>query len=159
MKSLVTYYSFSGNTDNIAKIFGRLMEAKGVVDIQRLRAQEEIASFIGQCKAARMHKRAALADGINFDASSYDLILIGSPVWAFAPAPAMNTFLDKLSGIKDKRVVVVLTSGSGLGVGACFKYIKRILELKGPSRIDEINIPDRKNKDWDFVTSSLQKVL
>jgi flavodoxin len=159
MKSLITYYSFSGNTDKIANIFGKILEDKGAVDIQRLKPQNEITTFMAQCTAARKHESAVLGDNVKFDASPYDLILIGSPVWAFAPTPAMNTFLDKISGLKGKRVVVLLTSGSGLGVNACFKNIHKILEAKGASRIDEINIPDRKNKDGDFVTSSLQKIL
>ena len=67
--------------------------------------------------------------------------------------------LYKFNGLKGKRAVVLLTSGSGLGVKACFKNIRKILEAKGASKITEINIPDRKNKDNDFVASSLQQIL
>jgi len=159
MRSLITYYSFSGNTDRIANIFAKILQTKGEVDIQRLTPKDEITDFIGQCRAARAHKKAVLEGSVKFDASPYDLILIGSPVWAFAPTPAMNTYLDNLSGLSGKRAVVLLTSGSGLGVGYCFKNIRKVLEAKGAARINEINIPDRKNKDGDFVTSSLQKIL
>lgn len=159
MRTLISYYSFSGNTEKIVNIFGKVLGTKGPVDIQRLKPQNEITTFMGQCAAARKHEKAALGENIKFDASSYDMVLIGSPVWAFAPTPAINTFLDKVSGLSGKRVVVLLTSGSGLGVKACFKNIRKILEAKGAVRIDEINIPDRKNKDGDFVTSSLQTIL
>lgn len=159
MKTLVTYYSYSGNTDRIAGIFGRMLETRGEVHVQRLKPVTEIKSFIGQCRAARKAEKAMLQEGVRFDTASYDLVLIGSPVWALAPAPAVNTFLANLTGLKDKRVIVLLTSGSGLGVKNCFKNIRAILEAKGASRIDEINIPDKKNKDNDFVAASLQKVL
>lgn len=159
MRTLVTYYSFSGNTDKLVKIFGKMLEPKGAVDIQRLRIKDEITSFMGQCMAARQHKRAVLEGDVKFDASSYDLIIIGSPVWAFAPTPAVNTYLDKVSGLGGKRAIVLLTSGSGAGVGNCFKCMRTVLKEKGVSRIDEINIPDRKNKDSDFVTSSLQRAI
>lgn len=159
MKTLISYYSFSGNTDKIVNIFGKILGTKGLVDIQRLKPQSEITTFMGQCAAARKHEKAVLGQDVKFDASPYDMVLIGSPVWAFAPTPAINTFLDNISGLSGKRVVVLLTSGSGLGVKACFKNIRKILEAKGAVRIDEINIPDRKNKDGDFVTSSLQKIL
>ena len=159
MKTLITYYSYSGNTDKIAKIFGKMLEVKGEVHLQRLKPTSEIKSFIGQCRAARNGEKTILEQGVKFDTVSYDLVLIGSPVWAFAPTPAINTFLENLSGLKDKRVIVLLTSGSGLGVRSCFKHIRKVLEARGASRIDEINIPDRKNRDNDFVTSSLQKIL
>jgi len=160
MKSLLTYYSFSGNTDKVMQIFGKILTAKGgEVDIQRLRPQDEIKTFIGQCQAAWLRKRAALPDNVKFDAASYDLVLIGSPVWAFAPTPAMNAFLDKLSGLNGKRAIVLLTSGSGVGVQACFKNIRKILESKGVSRIDEINIPDRKQGDGKFIAESIESVI
>lgn len=159
MKSLITYYSYSGNTDKIARMFGKILEAKGEVHIQRLKPAEEIKSFIRQCSAARNKLKAPLGQGVKFDVDSYDIILICSPVWAFAPTPAINTFLENISGLNGKRVIVLLTSGSGMGVKACFGHMKKLLKAKGASRIDEINIPDRKKKDGDFVASSLQKLL
>lgn len=159
MKSLIAYYSFSGNTDKVAKIFGKMLQAKGEVDMQRLVPKNEIKDFLGQCKAARAYRRAALEGSVRFDVTPYDLILIGSPVWAFAPTPAINTYLDNISGLTGKKVIVLLTSGSGLGVRHCFKNIRKVLEAKGAAGIGEINIPDRKQGDGDFITSSLQKIL
>ena len=159
MKTLITYYSYSGNTDKIARMFGKILQAKGEVHLQRLKPVSEIKDFMGQCAAARRGGKALLEEGIKFDATSYDLVLVGSPVWAFAPTPAVNTFLANLTGLKGKRAVVLLTSGSGLGVKACFKNIRKTLQAKGVSKIDEINIPDRKNQDNDFVASSLQRIL
>ena len=159
MKSLVTYYSYSGNTDRVAKLFERVLKAKGEVDLQRLKPTYEIKDFLGQCSAARTRKRAVLEEGVKFDASPYDLVLIGSPIWAFAPTPALNTYLDKVNGLHGKRAIVFLTSGSGLGVKLCFKNIRTTLENKGVSSIDELNIPDRKQKDEEFIISSLQKLL
>lgn len=159
MKTLMTYYSYSGHTDKVAKVFEGILKKKGEVDVQRLKAKDEITTFIGQCRAARFHNRAELEGSVKFDAAPYDAVLIACPVWAFAPTPAMNTFLDKLSGANGKRAIVLLTSGSGLGVGACFSNIRKILESKGVSRVDEINIPDRKQGDENFIISSLEKVL
>lgn len=159
MKSLIAYYSFSGNTERVAKAFADVLKKNGEVDVRRLKPKDEITSFIGQCTAARSHKRAELEPGAVFDASPYDILLIGCPVWAFAPVPAMNTYLDGLSGLNGKRVIVLLTSGSGLGVKHCFKSIRSVLENKGAARIDEINIPDSRQGDGEFITSSLQSVL
>ena len=159
MKTLITYYSFSGNTDKVANIFSDVLKAKGEVVLQRLKPKDEIMTFGAQAKAAFMKKRSQLEDSVNFDASSYDMVVLGTPVWAFAGAPAMNSFLDKLNGLHGKRAVILLTSGSGVGVGRCFKNIRSILESKGASQIDQINIPDRKQGDREFIVSTISKYL
>jgi len=159
MKTLITYYSFSGNTDKVINLFADVLKKRGEVVLQRLKPADEIKNFALQCRAAFMGKRAVLEGDVRYDVGQYDLLLIGSPVWAFAPAPSINTYLDKLSGLSGKRAVVLLTSGSGTGVNRCFKNIRKALEGKGASRVDEVNIPDRKLKDTEFITSSLEKVL
>jgi len=159
MKTLITYYSFSGNTDKVVNLFADVLKKRGEVVLHRLKPADEIKNFALQCRAAFMGKRAALEGDVQYDIGQYDLLLIGSPVWAFAPTPAMNTYLDKLSGLDGKRAIMLLTSGSGTGVNRCFKNIRKALESKGASRVDEVNIPDRKLKDIEFITSSLEKVL
>jgi len=158
MKILVTYYSYSGITEEAIGIFKEVLEKRSELNIQRLKPKEEITSFFGQCKAARSKKRCEIEEAI-FDVSSYDAIVIGSPVWAFAPVPAINTYLDKVTGLNNKKLIVLLTSGSGLGVKVCFKYINNILSSKGVSNISEINIPNARMKDKSFIIASLEKTL
>lgn len=158
MKTLIVYYSYSGITEAVIDIFRGVLEKKSEVKIQRLKPKEEITSFLGQCRAARFKKRCEIEEAL-FDVSSYDTIILGSPVWAFAPAPAINTYLDKVTGLNNKKLIVLLTSGSGLGVKNCFKYINNILSSKGVSSISEINIPNAKMKDKSFVISILEKAL
>lgn len=158
MKTLVTYYSYSGITEKVIGIFKEVLEKRSELKIQRLRPKKEITSFLGQCMAARMKKKCEIEDAA-FDAAGYDILLIGLPVWAFAPTPAINTFLDKLTGVKDKKVIVLLTSGSGTGVKACFKHMNTILRGKGASDIREINVPNAKMGDKEYIASSFEKIL
>jgi flavodoxin len=158
MKILVTYYSYSGITKEVVGIFKEVLEKRSELMIQRLKPKEEITSFFGQCMAARSKKQCEIEEAL-FDASSYDTIIIGLPVWAFAPAPAINTYLDKVTGLNNKKLVVLITSGSGIGVKRCFKYINDILSSKGVTSIIEINIPNAKMKDKNFIISSLGKAL
>ena len=159
MKALITYYSFSGNTDRVANLFADVLKKRGDVALQRLKPADDIKNFVLQCRAAFTGKRAVLEGDVQYDVGQYDLLLIGSPVWAFAPTPSVNTYLDKLSGLNGKRVIMLLTSGSGTGVNRCFKNMRKALESKGASRVDEVNIPDRRLKDTEFITSALEKVL
>lgn len=159
MKALITYYSYSGITDTVVNKYADILRKKGEITIQRLQPKQEMTTFIAQCGAAFSGKRAQLRDGIDFDMKNYDLLLLGLPVWAFAPTPAVNTYLDELTGMEGKRAIILLTSGSGAGVGRCFKNIRDALESKGASRIDEVNIPNRKMSDENFIISSLEKIL
>ncbi len=159
MKTLITYYSFSGNTDKVANIFADVLRKRGEVVLQRLKPVNETQNFALQCKAAFMGKRAILEGDVQFDLEQYDLAIIGSPIWAFAPTPSINAYLDKLSGLNGKRIIMLLTSGSGTGVGRCFKNMRKTLKNKGAAKVDEVNIPDRKQKDTEFIASSLEKVL
>jgi flavodoxin len=159
MKTLITYYSFSGNTDRVVRIFADKLKTNGEVALQRLKPADEITGFAAQCRAAFMKKRAKLDAAINFDASPFDLVVLGCPVWAFSPVPAMNSYLDNLKGLNGKRVVVLLTSGSGVGVARCFKNIRDVLQGKGASSVDEINIPDRKQGDAGFIAEAVSKYL
>jgi len=159
MKTLITYYSYSGITEKIVQIFSRVLEKKGEVRLQRLKPKKEITSFVGQCIAARFGKRCEVENGILFDANEYDLIIIGLPLWAFAPTPAINTFMDKVSGLNGKKLVTLITSGSGAGVNICFKAMRRVLQKKGASDIKEINIPNARMEDTGFIISSLEEAV
>lgn len=159
MKTLITYYSYSGNTDKTAQVLAKFLKTKGEVAVQRLKPKDEITSFTAQCKAAFFRKRSELQDGITFNASSYDLVLVGSPVWAFAPTPAVNTYLDNLSGLNGKKAIIFLTFGSSAGVKKCFRNISSVLQSKGAYRIDEIGIQQGKVTDEDYIISSLNKIL
>ena len=159
MKTLIVYYSYSGNTDKVVRAWAEKLRSKGEVTIQRLKPKVEITTFAGQCKAAFTRKRAELEPGVSFDASPYDFVMVGCPVWAFAPVPAMNTYLDKVNGLSGKKTAILLTSGSGLGVNKCFKNIRVVLEAKGASQVDEINIPDRKQGDTAFIVNSISGYL
>jgi len=158
MKTLITYYSYSGITEKVIAIFKEVLEKKSELKIQRLRPKKEVTSFFGQCIAARSKKRCAIEEAL-FDASDYDTIIIGSPVWAFAPTPAISTYLDKVTGLANKKLIILLTFHSGLGVKECFKNINAILRSKGVSSISEIGIPNSKMKDKNFIIASLEKAI
>ncbi len=160
MRYLITYYSYSGNTDKVVGIISEMLKSKGSeAMVQRLRPKDEIHNFFAQCKAAFLRKRAVLAEEMIFNTSKYDFIMIGSPVWAFAPTPAINTYLDHVSGLDGKTALVFLTYGSGTGVRRCFKEIKSVLKRKGIVKIYEVNIPARRIDDRDFIRSNFEKLL
>lgn len=155
MKSVVIYYSYSGNTRKIAEA---LAEYLGGADIIELKCVEEITSFIGQSRKAFWHKKVEIRD-VKFDLKEYDLVCLGTPVWAFGPAPAMNMFLDKCAGVENKKIVLFSTYGSGVGKDRCFKYMESMLSQKKAFKFTKFSIQQAKVKDTEFVVSKIKEIL
>lgn len=100
MKSIVVYYSRSGNTKRVAEMMARELKA----DLQELVDKRGRGGLLGFLKAGRdaMKERNTELGPLSQSPEDYDLILVGTPVWASNPAPAVRTFLQShdLSGKK-----------------------------------------------------------
>ena len=158
MKALIIYYSFSGNTEKLADGLCAFLKTRGEVVMQRLVPANETKNFFKQCLEARAGSKPELGGEIKFDASGFDTICIGTPVWAFAPAPAINTYLDKIKGIEGKRAIIFTTFGSGTGIQGCINNIKRRLGEKNVGTIKELNVQMKKVRDPDFVKKAISEL-
>ncbi|MCK5306024.1 MAG: NAD(P)H-dependent oxidoreductase [Candidatus Omnitrophica bacterium] len=160
MKTLVVYYSYGGNTEKTAKVLVGLLKDKGfTVDVHKLKPENEKRNFFLQCLDALRGREAVLSDDVNFDLAGYDLVCIGSPVWAFAPTPAVNTYLDKMLNAGGKDAIVFTTYGSGTGVEKCINSIKKRLKQKGIREVYNFNIQQAKVDDRDFAVSMMKDKL
>ena len=130
MKSAIIYYSFSGNTHAVARTLEQFLQTRGSVDVVELQPLDESKSFFGQARRAFFRKEAQLPP-MNFDYGAYDMVCVGTPVWAFGPAPAMTTFLKQCSGLQGKEATVFTTYGSGTGNNKCIRMMSEALSKKG----------------------------
>lgn len=158
MKAIVIYYSCGGNTKAVAEALSGYLQEKSEVKLQRLEAQDEAASFLGQAARAFLRKRAMISTP-EYDLRGYDLICLGTPVWAFAPAPAMNTYLDKCTGLSGKSAILFTTYGSGTGLARCFNYMQKILSKKGANDFRRFSVQQFKVKDKKFVDKVITETL
>lgn len=158
MKSAIIYYSYSGNTRKVAQVLSGLLRKTGETTELELIALDESKSFFSQCRRAFHHVDAQI-QAVESDLSKYDLVCLGSPVWAFGPAPAMNAFLHKCSGIKDKKVILFTTYGSGTGNGRALNYMRAILSKKGAADFWKFSFPQSRCQDKEFIENTIQAVL
>ena len=127
MKSIIVYYSMSGNTDFAARALASRLGA------DTLRLEPETAypdkgfkKFLWGGKAALMAETPALRP-YSFDESAYDLVLLGFPVWAGSPAPPLRTFLrDHGAALAGKRVAAFACQ-SGSGAEKAFAKLEGLL--------------------------------
>lgn len=158
MKSLIVYYSFSGNTKKVAEVLNEYLKQKGEVDLVELKAMDESKNFFVQANRAFTKKRASLSP-VEFDLKKYNLVCFGSPIWAFAPTPAMNTYMDKCVGLEGKDIIIFSTYGSGTGNTKCLDYMQKILIAKGGKNFKRFSVQQGKVKDKDFVLSEIKRIF
>jgi len=105
LKKLVIFYSLDGNTkfisETIAQTIGAdLLELKPVKDINN---QGAAKYFWGGRQV--IFKTKPELQALNLNPADYDLIFIGTPVWAFTFAPALKTFFSQTK-LTNKKIVV-----------------------------------------------------
>ena len=124
MRVLVVYYSLEGNTRFIAE---SIAEAVGA-DLLELKPKKELSSkgFMKYMWGGRQVVMGEKPELMPFDKNpqDYDLIFIGSPVWAFSFAPPLNTFLSN-HGLKGRKVA--LFSSCGGTKGGTFDRMRKLL--------------------------------
>ena len=112
MKTLIVYYTLEGNTHYAAKKIASELGA----DVLRIKP----------VKSAVMAETPELAP-YEFDASAYDRIVFGFPVWAGNVTPPIRTFIKEndLSG----KHIAAFACQSGAGAEKAFEKLKAALGI------------------------------
>jgi len=135
MKKLIVYYSLEGNTELVAGKIQKNIDA----DVIRLIPKKEypkgnFKKYLWGGKSVTLGEKPELME-YSFVVDDYDVIVIGTPIWAGTFAPPIKTFLadNKLSG---KDIYLFACSGGG-SADKCFEKLKGI--LTGNQIVDSIN--------------------
>ncbi|CAH2214039.1 flavodoxin family protein [Tepidibacter aestuarii] len=139
MRKLVIYYSLEGNTKLLSQTIAQNLDA----DILEIKPKYEVKrkgfmKYLWCGKSVFMKEKPEL-ERIEINIDEYDLLIIGTPVWAGTFTPALRTFFDKYN-IKNKKIFLFCTHNGGPG--------KTLENMK--SELDMNNIVDTK----DFVNVS-----
>jgi flavodoxin len=90
-KILVVYYSRTGNTKRVAEDIARQLHA----DVEQLIDKKDrsgAGGYLGGGKDATRGTPAAI-EPVQYDPAQYDLVVIGTPVWAWTMTPAVRTYI------------------------------------------------------------------
>ncbi|MFX0151479.1 MAG: flavodoxin family protein [Candidatus Hodarchaeota archaeon] len=106
MKYLVVYYSRTGNTKAIGMAIGKALSA----DIDEIKDKKKRLGIFNWIRAARDAQDKNLTE-IQYEKNpqDYDMIVIGSPIWAGNPTPALRTYLTT-HDLKGKKVAFFISS-------------------------------------------------
>ncbi|MDP2925924.1 MAG: flavodoxin domain-containing protein [Nanoarchaeota archaeon] len=108
MKTLIIFYSRSGNTLGIAEDIKKNIKSD-IEEITDLKNRNGIFGYLSGCLDAAL-KRLTKISLVTKDPGKYDLIIIGTPVWSGSMAPATRTFMIE-NYIKLKNTAFFCTMG------------------------------------------------
>ena len=110
--TVIVYYSLDGNTDYIARRIAEKTGAKLVrLETKRAYPRKGFKKFFIGGRDALFGAQPELKSPFP-DLAPNRNIVIGTPVWASRPAPAINTFLRRAK-IDGKRIALFACSGGG----------------------------------------------
>lgn len=155
MKTAIIYYSYRGNTKEIAewiqkRVGGDLVRIETVVpyegDYNKVVDQGQDEVNRGYCPEIKP---------MDVDLQAYDTILLGTPVWWYTFAPAMHTFL-KSQNWEGKTIYLFATNGGWIGhTFQDFKQACKGADVKSGLniRFDETTLrTDKKDiENWESI--------
>lgn len=160
MKIGLVFYSFSGNTKRVFEYLKeKFLSCGDEVEFIQLKPVNEPKSFFRQGLSAFLKNKPLLSGEIPYDLEGFDYLILGSPLWAFTFAPALRSYLDKVKGLKGKKVRILFTYGSGAGLDKGIRELKELLENKGAQVESFLGLSGSKVKDKNYLEEKLKDFL
>jgi len=126
MKILVVFYSWKGKTKLVASSISKVLGAD-LKEIKEIEERRGPFSFLTAGYSAARGECSKIKP-FDFKLEAYDLIFLGTPVWAMRPAPAVNAFISKAK-LKGKKFVLFATMGI-FGGKKTISTMKEMIEAK-----------------------------
>jgi flavodoxin len=113
MKTLVIYYSRTGNAKFMAETIAAELGAD-IEEVVDLKNRQGKLAFLPAGRDAMRGKETEIAQ-TKRTLTDYALIIIGQPVWAGSPTPAIRTYMNK-NDLSGKKVALFFSDSSGQAV-------------------------------------------
>ncbi len=120
MKTLVVYYSKTGNTRRIAEKIANILKA----DSDEITDRKKRTGIIGFMGGGRDAMKGNLTEiSCKKNPENYDLIIAGTPIWASTLTPAVRTYLHSN---RDKINKIAFFCTGGGQVGKTFRDMEKL---------------------------------
>jgi DNA-binding transcriptional ArsR family regulator len=155
VRACVIYYSYSGVTRSVAEG----IRNAGGCDLIEVRTKTPYSNFTAYTTGV-LRSRKGACDPIEpavIDVSGYDLLIIGTPVWAWKPAPAINAAVNALRGCEGKMAVAFTTCINQ--PGEALPLLSRALAERGITVMAEISLKAEDTKNPDAGGELLRQII
>ncbi|MCR4704420.1 MAG: NAD(P)H-dependent oxidoreductase [Saccharofermentans sp.] len=122
MKTAIVYYSMHGNVRYVAEKTARELGAD-LIELIPVKAYPDKGAmqFIWGGSAVTFKKKPEL-EPYKFNVADYELVIIGTPVWASNFTPPLRTFFEN-NDLTGKKIAAIVTSAGG-DSAKCLEAIK-----------------------------------
>lgn len=143
MKILLIFYSRTGNTRIVAEEIANNIQCdmEEIIDTQN---RKGILGYLRSGFEAVREKLTTIKPSI-YDPTQYDLIILGTPVWAGKICSPLRTYLKEHQNLK--KVAFFCTCGSS--AGQVFKYME---ELTGKTPEYQLEITTKDLKTGNYIS-------
>jgi flavodoxin len=147
VKILIVYYSWKGKTELVATSISRILDAD-LRKVEEVKRRKGFFGFMsGGCSALR--GKCSRIKPLDLNLNNYDLIFLGTPVWALRPTPAINALISKVD-FKGRDIVLFVTMG-GFGGKRVIKIMEDKIRAKEGKVIDFFIIKTGGVKTEDII--------
>jgi len=144
MKALVVYYSRTGTTKIVAGAISEILkcDTEEIIDVKNRKG------ILGYLSAGKDAMRKALTEiqGVTKNPSKYDLVLIGTPIWAWTITPAIRTYL-----IQNKDHFRSVAFFCTMGSSGDEKSFKQMGEICGKEPVATLSLTTKGVKKADYI--------
>jgi DNA-binding transcriptional ArsR family regulator len=155
IRACVIFYSYSGITRGVAE---GIRNASGC-DLIEVTTKQPYTSFSAYTTGV-LHSRKGVCDIIEpdtIDVSGYDFLIIGTPVWAWKPSPAINAAVKALAGCEGKMAVIFTTCSNH--PGEALPILGKALADRGVRVMAEISLDAEDVKNPDAGGDLLRQII
>ena len=157
MRSLVLYYSRTGTTKKIGEAIASLLKC----DCEEIIDTKDRKGFFGYLSAGwdSYRKKLTKLNEIKKDPAQYDIVIVGTPVWAFTLSIPIRTYLSQnkehLNNVK--KIAFFCTMG-GSGNKQAFKEMESISGKKPVALLALRTVEVQKNQYIGEVNNFISKL-
>jgi len=154
MKTSIIYHSYSGITRGIAQ---KIHEACGgdLIEVKLKQNYSSLTAYTLGCYRAMKEECDPIEPEI-IDVSASDLVVIGTPVWAFKATPAINAAIAALKGCEGKKAVIFATCGSS--AKDTLPILKKALGAKGVTVAGQFVLTRKEIGDGQKINALVESV-
>ncbi len=153
-RALVAYYSWTGHTRQVAEAIAAALGA----DLEQIREARPRSGWLAFLRSTWevLQNRSVPIKVIEKDASAYDLIVLGTPVWAGRMSTPLRSYVSQ-ERHKFLQIAAFCTEGGANGE----KALAQIAQLcgKAPAATLIVTDGDRKSGAWRQKVADFVKAL
>ena len=114
MKTLIVYYSYTGNTKKIANAIKNNLNCDILEVTPKIPFSNDYDEVVAKYQNNSIKDKSIEINDIGIDLKEYDKIIIGSPVWWYTICPVITSFLKKYD-LSGKKIYPFATNAGWLG--------------------------------------------